>query len=331
MKCANCGNEVSKNYDMCPHCGTPCDHNKENNIQNNWQNSQQNQGQQSYGQNYGQSAPPVYVNDAANAFCMYCGKPIPFGYTVCEDCMRRYAGTDARATRAKSGNKALLIVLIIVLILGIASVGVWAFVLKKDVPTAEKKDDKKQTQTTNKEKDGKSSEEEIENNNNDVSEDDELSNKDRNKEKGKDNDKTKKDSSYSVVYSDSSNGIITWESAKYKADSMGGHLVSINSREEFEKVCNIADNNGLVIFWLGVKRDYGESWSNVYWEDGTRMTYTKWLPGEPSYTEDGVEERYLMALKRNGVWYFNDAMGDISHAYGSNYAYKIAGIVEIED
>lgn len=105
---------------------------------------------------------------------------------------------------------------------------------------------------------------------------------------------------------------ITWEEAKVKAENMGGHLACINSEEEFDELCQMADAAGIRVLWIGARK-YGEYWTNARWVDGEQMTYTKWLPGEPTnYDEYGNSENYLVILKRNGEWYFNDEINDIA-------------------
>ncbi len=53
-----------------------------------------------------------------------------------------------------------------------------------------------------------------------------------------------KRSTYQVVRSDD-----TWETANSQADSTGGHLAYINNSDEFVKICNLAYNAGLRVFW----------------------------------------------------------------------------------
>ncbi|MBQ3111104.1 MAG: hypothetical protein IJC69_08205 [Clostridia bacterium] len=129
----------------------------------------------------------------------------------------------------------------------------------------------------------------------------------------------KKVSSYESVKSNA-----TWSTARQKAEAKGGTLVCINDEAEFNKVCKIADNKGIKVFWVGAERDYYENWSSVYWLDSTRMNYTRWLPGEPSYvSEDGTDEYFLIVFKVNGKWYFNDAPHDIEPFYSGKMGYII--------
>jgi len=115
-----------------------------------------------------------------------------------------------------------------------------------------------------------------------------------------------KEHRYSVYLSDS-----TWEDANRYARNQGGYLACINSKEEFDKICKMADDAGIRVLWVGAKKT-GSYWSDTGWIDGTRMTFTKWLENEPSYYDEyGNSENYLVILKRDGEWYFNDEINDI--------------------
>ncbi len=128
-----------------------------------------------------------------------------------------------------------------------------------------------------------------------------------------------KSSTYQVVISDA-----TWENANEKAGSAGGHLVYVNNAEEFTKVCNMAYNAGLRVFWLGAKRYDNQSWSEVSWRNGKSMNFTKWFSNEPSYvSEEGYSENYLMCFYVDGQWYYNDAFNDVQQYYSKKMGYII--------
>lgn len=136
-----------------------------------------------------------------------------------------------------------------------------------------------------------------------------------------------KTSYYQVYKSD-----VTWEEANTYAQQMGGHLVCINSEEEFNKVCAMAESYGVNVFWTGMKRTTYEFWEEVYWQDGTKMTYSNWMSGEPTYSDkDGTSENYLVIFNVNNSkakgWVFNDVANDITRYYTG----KIGYIVEFEE
>lgn len=131
-----------------------------------------------------------------------------------------------------------------------------------------------------------------------------------------------KSSYYRVYRSD-----VGWETANYNAYNQNGRLVSINSSEEFNRVCSLADNNGLKVFWVGARRAASDSWNSVRWNDGSYVSIGRWYTNEPSYRSEGIEECYLMVFKVNGVWYYNDAPNEVSQYYTGKMGY----IVEFED
>lgn len=130
-----------------------------------------------------------------------------------------------------------------------------------------------------------------------------------------------KTSTYIVRKSDAA-----WTEANTYAAQAGGHLVYINSREEFNKVCKKADAQNLKVFWVGATRKSG-SWSDARWQNGEKITYINWYSTEPSYIdENGNAENYLMVFKVGGSWYFNDAINNVAEYYSGKMGY----IVEVE-
>ncbi len=127
-------------------------------------------------------------------------------------------------------------------------------------------------------------------------------------------------SSYEAVKSD-----VTWSIASRQAESFGGKLISINSASEFAQACALAEEAGIKVFWAGAQRSSNCDWEETTWLDSTPITYTKWLPGEPTYiSEEGELEDCLLVFKVKDNWYFNDAPNDVS----SYYANKIGYIIE---
>lgn len=133
-----------------------------------------------------------------------------------------------------------------------------------------------------------------------------------------------KESTYRVYKEDT-----TWTEAYNSAKDLNGDLICINSAEEFEKACKLAEANKMNVFWLGSKRSSNtQQWTDALWSDGTDLDFTKWLPGEPTYVdEEGTPEIYLLAFKVGEDWYFNDAPNDVTRFYSG----KIGYIVEIEE
>jgi len=85
----------------------------------------------------------------------------------------------------------------------------------------------------------------------------------------------------------------------------GGHLVSINSASEQTWVQNLIyttyndfENRPV---WIGGRRS-ANSWEE--WTDGKQMTFTNWMPGEPSTdvnSRDGDEEERCMQMSHSHI------------------------------
>ncbi|MEJ2392692.1 MAG: CARDB domain-containing protein [Gammaproteobacteria bacterium] len=106
-------------------------------------------------------------------------------------------------------------------------------------------------------------------------------------------------------------GSTSWAAAEASAQSLGGHLVTINDAGEQQWVAaNFSRLNGV---WLGLNDSAVEgSW---VWADGAPVSYTAWASGEPN---SGGSYDYAI-MNSNGLWY--DGYN------GSNYR----GLVELED
>lgn len=140
-------------------------------------------------------------------------------------------------------------------------------------------------------------------------------------------------------------GATDWYSAFNDSSEKGGYLVRINSKAEFDYICNMIDDEDMTdyVYYISGERDWGDT-SHYRWlmddyrfekaEIDTDAELSKlWLPGEPSYTGvdfDGntVEETYMCMFyaKKADGFCFNDITDDISSVYGSKLAY----IVEYE-
>lgn len=103
---------------------------------------------------------------------------------------------------------------------------------------------------------------------------------------------------------------MVWREAEANAVGMGGHLVSIvNQAEQDFVVANfvpmaIAAGNPYGRFWLGLTDEASEG--NFVWTSGEPLTYTNWLPGEPSNSRG--REHYVEIRETNGKW--NDLEND---------------------
>lgn len=119
-------------------------------------------------------------------------------------------------------------------------------------------------------------------------------------------------------------GDLSWQEAETVCEEMGGHLATITSEEEYEEICELASDSGLMYLWLGscLESD-SEEWENNSWITGEKWTFSRWYPGEPSREDaDGTKEDYLCLwnAKYNGEeigWTFNDQRDDIVGAFPS--------------
>lgn len=116
---------------------------------------------------------------------------------------------------------------------------------------------------------------------------------------------------------------VSWEQAKEKCEALGGHLVVINDADEFAAVTQLAAEKGVTYVWIGGHRENG----TVIWEDGSTEVYEKWAYGEPSYTDNGVPEDYMLLWNNKG-WSQNDSRNDPCKDFAHMYSGKIAYICE---
>lgn len=119
-------------------------------------------------------------------------------------------------------------------------------------------------------------------------------------------------------------GDLSWMEARKACEAKGGHLATITSEEEYEEICELADESGLTYLWIGANL-YSETdlWENVGWITGEDWAFSKWYPGEPSKEDvDGAKEYYLCLWKAKYQgeeigWTFNDQRNDIVEAVSS--------------
>lgn len=88
---------------------------------------------------------------------------------------------------------------------------------------------------------------------------------------------------------------LTWEDAKEYCESLGGHLMTVNSKGEqkalvkaLKKKTGVKRKN----FWLGAQKD---ETGKMRWITGESFSYTAWGPGQP----DNFRETCLMIYRFN--------------------------------
>ena len=118
---------------------------------------------------------------------------------------------------------------------------------------------------------------------------------------------------------------VSWSMAAEACMNSGGTLVTINDQNEFTGICALADKYGLEMVWVGGFRKSGD----IVWLSGQTSEYMPWANSEPSYRDtNGAQENFLLLVKTNGVWAYNDVIDDPSSAYPDVYAGKIGYIME---
>lgn len=101
---------------------------------------------------------------------------------------------------------------------------------------------------------------------------------------------------------------LPWTEAKTYCESVGGHLVTINSSEENDVILSLISGGSQSRYWIGAANENTDGWSWVTDED---FDYTNWNTGEPS-NDWGIEKyaHIFVSEEKDGLW--NDA---------SNYMY----------
>lgn len=118
---------------------------------------------------------------------------------------------------------------------------------------------------------------------------------------------------------------VSWSLAAEACMNSGGTLVTINDQNEFTGVCALADKYGLEMVWVGGFRKSGD----IVWLSGQTSEYMPWANGEPSYRNTaGQQENFLLLVKTNGVWAYQDMIDDPAAAYPDVYSGKIGYIME---
>lgn len=90
-----------------------------------------------------------------------------------------------------------------------------------------------------------------------------------------------------------------WSAAKTYAESMGGHLVTFESGEEWEFVKSefYTDTQG---YWLGATDEVSEG--NWKWVTGEDMTFTAWSSGQPDNNSGTGVQNYMAVRVSDLLW-----------------------------
>lgn len=139
-------------------------------------------------------------------------------------------------------------------------------------------------------------------------------------------------------------GNVTWYEAYEDCIARGGHLVTVDSPEEFEILTEqlMEQDMERYIFWMGGMRL--ENSQDYHWVDedgnlgemilngeGAAEFQSYWLEGEPSYQSGDTQERFMMLFYKQDQagWVWNDATDEIL-SEAPFYEGRIAYICEFE-
>jgi hypothetical protein len=147
-----------------------------------------------------------------------------------------------------------------------------------------------------------------------------------------------KEHRYEFVLSDGS-----WQDAFDSCLEKGGYLARFETLEEYEKVTDLLEAQGLSdkIFYVGAARS--EDSEDYYWVNGdgeetgvpvndpSSPVSGKWLSGEPSYEDSGHPEICLTIYHHKDVndWVLNDVPNDVVKIW-SYYSGRMGYICEYE-
>lgn len=138
----------------------------------------------------------------------------------------------------------------------------------------------------------------------------------------------KHSSRYEIVAGD-----ISWTDANTAAIAKGGHLATITSQDEMNRLTTMADQAGLKYIWIGGYTSVRDGQAFGHWMTGEPFDFAAWYPGEPSRNDlDGTPEFYLMMWNVSGQWSWNDQRDDVVSGTGLDYFRgKMGYIIEYED
>lgn len=111
------------------------------------------------------------------------------------------------------------------------------------------------------------------------------------------------ESRYELIKAD-----VSWTEANDLCIAKGGHLVTITSPEEQNKIVSMAEKAGLKYIWIGGYTSVRNNTAYGHWVTGEPFDYTAWYPGEPSRSDsmDNEPEFYIMLWNVEGQWSWND-------------------------
>lgn len=122
---------------------------------------------------------------------------------------------------------------------------------------------------------------------------------------------------------------LSWSQARETCLYMAGDLAVIRTPEELNTVISLAEEQGVTMLWIGLRRVDGE----LRWVNGEPVDYAPWGAGEPSGFDsaDGEAEDYVMLWRLNGEWCYNDSREDPVATYPDDYSGSLGYVCRIEE
>ena len=96
---------------------------------------------------------------------------------------------------------------------------------------------------------------------------------------------------------------LTWKEAKQKCEELGGHLLTITSKEEQDFILSSSKHNANIKYWLGATDE--ETEGDWKWITGESFDYVNWNDNQPD-NKDGLED-YLVLNEELWNFGWNDA------------------------
>ena len=123
------------------------------------------------------------------------------------------------------------------------------------------------------------------------------------------------------------NTAMPWKQAYKFCEQQGGHLVTINSEEEQNFICELIPDVTNNLIWAGATDLYSEG--NWKWITGERMNYTNWSENQPDDCDNN--EDYLMINKNTYKWNdANDLYGFTTNATTASFICEYENEVDIK-
>lgn len=95
-------------------------------------------------------------------------------------------------------------------------------------------------------------------------------------------------------------GRLTWHEAKKACEEMGGHLVTITSKDENDFVNNLGTSE-YRLTWVGLT-DEGRAFRDWQWVTGDGVQFSNWVPGRPDNGFGNEHYVFVYQGKGGGAW-----------------------------